>query len=93
MREPVNVIPQGLARLLLVALEVLGVTRADKRPLEISDEDPLEVRPVTDAVVWEEFKPCLNMLPHANGKILNDEKVIIHSSRPVGEPEVFEPNT
>ena len=53
--EPMDVIPQGLAGLSLVALEVLGVTRADIRPLEISDENPLEVCPVTDAVVWEEF--------------------------------------
>ena len=64
----------------------------DVRPLEIPDEDPLEIRPVTDAVVWEEFKPCSNMFPHANGKILNDEIVIIHSSGPTGELKVFEPN-
>ena len=63
MGEPADVIPHGLAGLLLTALEVLGVTRADIRPLEISDEDPLEVRPVADAVVWEEFKPCPNMCP------------------------------
>ena len=50
-----DVIPQGLAGLLLAALEVLGVSRVDVRPLEIPDEDPLEVRPVTDAVVWKEF--------------------------------------
>ena len=30
--------------------------------------------------------------PHANGKILNDEIVIIHSSGPTSESEVFEPN-
>ena len=71
---------------------VLGVPRADVRPLEIPDEDPLEVCPVVDVVMREEFKPCLNMLPHANGKILNDEIVIIHSSGPTGELEVFEPN-
>ena len=41
----------------------------------------------------EEFKPCPNMFPHANGKILNDEIVIVHSSGPIGEPEVFEPYT
>ena len=41
--EPMDVIPQELAGLLLVALEVLGVSRADIRPLEISNEDPLEV--------------------------------------------------
>ena len=87
-----DVIPQGLAGLLLIALEVPGVPRSDVRPLEIPDEDPLEVRPVVDAVMRKEFKPRLNMFPHANGKILNDEEVIIHSSGPTGEPEVFEPN-
>ena len=45
---------------------------ANIHPLEIPDEDPLEVRPVADAVVQEEFKPCPNIFPHANGKILND---------------------
>ena len=77
---------------LLAAFEVLGVPRANIRPLEVLDEDPLEVRPVVDDVVREEFKPCPNMFPHTNGKILNDEIVIIHSSDPVGKPEVFEPN-
>ena len=65
----------------------------DIRPLEIPDEDPLEICPVANAIVREEFKPCPNMFPHANGKILNDEIVIIHSSGSVGEPEVFEPYT
>ena len=82
--EPTNVILQGLVGLLLVALEVPGVPRADIRSLEILDQDPLEVRPVADAVMWEEFKPRSNMFPHANGEVLNDEVVIIHSSGSVG---------
>ena len=65
--------------LLLATLEVPGVSRADICPLEISDEDPLEVRPVMDTIVREEFEPCLNMFPHADGEVLNDEVVIIHS--------------
>ena len=57
----------------------------DIRPLEISDEDPLEVRLVTDVVVRKEFKPCPNMFPHANGKILNDEMVpLLWPDRRVG---------
>ena len=44
--------------LLLVALEVPGVPRVDIRPLEIPDEDPLEVRLVENAIMWEEFEPC-----------------------------------
>ena len=65
----------------------------DIRLLEISDEDPLEVRPVMDAVIWEEFKPCPNMFPHVDGEILNVEIVIIHPSGSTSEPEIFEPNT
>ena len=88
-----DVILQGLVGLLLAALEVLGIPRVDIRPLEISDEDPLEVHLVADAVMREEFEPCSNMFPHVDGEVLNDEVVIIHSSGSVGEPEVFEPYT
>ena len=77
---------------MLIALEVLGVSRADIRPLEIPDEDPLEVCLVADAIVRKELEPHPNMFPHADGKILNDEEVIIHSYGLAGEPEVFEPN-
>ena len=52
----------------MAALEVLGVSRADIRPLEITNEDPLEVRPVTDAVVREEFEPRSNMFPTQMGR-------------------------
>ena len=61
--------------------------------LEIFDEDPLEIRLVADAVGREEFEPCSNMLPYADGEKLNDEVVIIHSSSSIGGPEVFEPYT
>jgi len=87
-----DVIPQGLARLLLVALEVPGVPRADIRPLEVPNEDPLEVHPVVDAVVWKEFKPCSNMFPHANREVL-DEVVIIHSIGSTIKPDIFNPYT
>ena len=60
---------QGLIGLLLAALEVPGIPRADIRPLGIPDENPLEIRPVTDAIRWEEFEPCSNMLPHTDGGI------------------------
>ena len=62
-------------------------------PLEVSDEDPLQICPVADAVMWEEFDPFSNMFPHADGKVLNDEVVIIHPSGSVGESKVFEPYT
>ena len=88
-----DVILQGLIGLLLAALNVLGIPRTDICPLEISNEDPLEIRSVADAVVRKEFEPCSNMLPHADGEVLDDEVVIIHSSGSAGEPKVFEPYT
>ena len=53
--DSTDIIPQEFAGLLLAALEVTGVSRADIHPLEIFDEDPLEVLPVVDVVVQEEF--------------------------------------
>ena len=70
LRELADVIPQGLIGLLLIALEVLGVSRVDVHPLESPDKDPFEVRLVADATMWKEFKPCPNMFPHIDGKIL-----------------------
>ena len=53
---------------MLTALEVAGVPWSDICPLEIPDEDPLEVCPVADAVVWKEFEPCPNMFPTQMGR-------------------------
>ena len=44
-----------------------------------------------DAVIYEEFEPRLNMFPHADGEILDDEMVIIHPFGSAGEMEIFEP--
>ena len=75
----------------MVALELLGIPRTDIGLLEIPNEDPLEIRPVMDAVMQEEFKPHLNMFPHVDGEVLNDEVIIIHSTASAGELKVFEP--
>ena len=52
----------------------------DIRPLEVPDEDPLEVRLVADAIAREEFKPSSNMFPYVDREVLNDEVVIIYPS-------------
>ena len=48
---------------MLAALELLAIPRMDIHSLEISDEVPLEIRPVMDAIGRKEFEPCSNMLP------------------------------
>ena len=64
-----DVIPQGLIGLLLAALEVLEIPRVDICPLEIADEDSLEIRPVANDVRRKKFEPCSNMFPHADGEV------------------------
>ena len=75
----------------MATLEVLGIPKIDIRPLEIPDEDPLEIHPIADAVRREEFEPRSNMLPQADGEVLDDEVMIIHSSGLAGKPKVFKP--
>ena len=74
----------------MATLEVPGSPKTGIHPLEVPDEDPLEVRLVADAVGQKEFEPCPNMLHHIDGEVLDDEVVIIHSTSLVGKPEVLE---
>jgi hypothetical protein len=63
------------------------------RPLEIPNEDLFELHPSTDVVGWQEFKPRSNELPNTDGELLDDEIIIIRSSGPTSELEVFQPYT
>jgi hypothetical protein len=87
----VDVVPQGLARLLLAALEVLGVSGEHVHPLEVLDEDLLELHPTSNAVGPQNFEPCSNMLPNTNEEVLDDEVVVIRPSSLAGKSEVFLP--
>jgi hypothetical protein len=78
-------------RLLLAALEVPGVSGAHVHPLEVPDKDLFELRSTMNAVGWQKFEPCSNMLPNIDRKLLDDEVVIIHPSGWAGESEVFQP--
>jgi hypothetical protein len=51
----------------------------------------LELRPTTNVVGRQEFKPCSNMLPNTYGEVLDDEVVVIRSSSLASESEIFQP--
>jgi hypothetical protein len=85
----VDVVLQGLARLLLEALEAPKVSGRHVRPLEVLDEDLLELGQTTNVVGWQEFEPCSNVLPDTDGEVLDDEVVIIRPSGSTCELEIF----
>jgi hypothetical protein len=87
--ELADVVLQGLTGLLLVALEVPGVSGAHICPVEVPEEDLLELRPTTDAVGRQEFKSRANVLLDIDGEILDDEVIVVRPSGPTSKPEVF----
>jgi hypothetical protein len=85
-----DVVPQGLARLLLEALEVPGVSRAHVRPLEVPDEGLLELGLAMDAVGWQEFEPHSNEFPDIDGEVSDYEIIIVRLSGLTGQLEIFQ---
>jgi hypothetical protein len=56
-REALNVLLEGLPSLLLVVVEVLGVTRLGVGALEVIDENRTKLTPTADASKLEQVKP------------------------------------
>jgi hypothetical protein len=80
--EPADIVSEGLARLLLAALEVPRVSGVHVHPLEVLDEDLLELYTAMDAAGRQEFEPRSNVLHNANGEVLSGS---------AGESEIFQP--
>jgi hypothetical protein len=57
--------------------------------LEVPNEILFELCPTTNALEWQKFKPCSNMLPNIDRKVLDDEIVIIRPTGSADETEVF----
>jgi hypothetical protein len=66
--KPVDVVPQGFARLLLAALVVSRVFGVHVHPLEVPNENLLDLRPTMNVVGQQEFVPCPNVPPTQMGR-------------------------
>ena len=53
-----NEILEGLIRLLPIAPEVLGVSRAHVHALEVPNKDPDQIGPAMDQTLREMLEPC-----------------------------------
>jgi hypothetical protein len=69
--------------------ELADVVGAHICPVEVPEEDLLELRPTTDAVGRQEFKSRANVLLDIDGEILDDEVIVVRPSGPTSKPEVF----
>ena len=58
LEEALDVLPEGLSRLLSAVLEVPNIPRAFVRALEVPHKDLSQIRPIVDPVGWEILEPC-----------------------------------
>jgi hypothetical protein len=77
LRESSDVVPERLSRLLAAASEILGVSRAHVRALEIADEGLDQVVPVGDLLRRQVLQPGSSGVGEEQGEVVDDEVVIV----------------
>lgn len=91
LREALAVVAEGFPGPLPAALEVPRIARPGVGTLEVAYEDGAEVRPIPNATSWQILEPCTRRVGQENGKVLNDEQVIIRTPDATGEAVVLQP--
>jgi hypothetical protein len=91
LRKSPDVVPQGLSRLLAAASEIPGVPRAHVCALEVAGEGFDQVVPVGDLRWRQMLQPGSGGVGEEQGKIADDEVVIIRPTQLAGPPVVRKP--
>jgi hypothetical protein len=91
LQESPDVVPEGFSRLLGVASEIPGVPRAHVCALEVAGEGFDQVVPVGDLRRGHMLQPGSGGVGEEQGKVADDEVVIVHSTQLAGQPVVREP--
>jgi hypothetical protein len=91
LRKSLDVVPQGLSRLLAAASEIPGVPRAHVRALEVAGKGFDQVVPVGDLRRRQMLQPGSSGVGEEQGKVADDEVIIIRPTQLAGQPVVREP--
>src|SRR5688572_5419122 len=91
LREPPDVVPERLSRLLPAASEVPVIPRAYVRALEIPGESLDQVVPVGDLPRRQVLQPGASGVGEEQGEVTDDEVVIVRSTQLAGQTVVREP--
>ena len=81
LREASNVVPQGLVGLLAAPSEVLRISRAHVRTLEVAHEGPDQVGPVVDLIGRKMFEPHARRVRKVRRKVANDDNIISRAAQ------------
>jgi hypothetical protein len=91
LRKPPDVLSQGFPWLLAAALDILGVTKAHVRALEVSSEGLDQVVPVGDLRRRQMLQPGPGSVGEEQGEVADDEVIIVRPSQLAGQPVVRKP--
>jgi hypothetical protein len=91
LRKSPDVVPQGLSRLLAAASDIPGVPRAHVCALEVAGEGFDQIVPVGDLRRRQMLQPGSGGVGEEQGKVADDEVVIVRPTQLAGQPVVREP--
>jgi hypothetical protein len=91
LRKSPDVVPQGLSRMLAAASEIPGVLRAHVCALEVAGEGFDQVVPVGDLRGRQMLQLGSGGVGEEQGKVTDDEVVIVRPTQLAGQPVVREP--
>jgi hypothetical protein len=91
LRKLLDVVPEGLSRLLAVASEISGVPRAHICALEVAGEGFDQVVLVGDLRRRQMLQPGSGGVGEEQGKVMDDEVVIVRPTQLAGQLVVREP--
>jgi hypothetical protein len=90
--EPLNVIPEGLNRLLWATLQIPGVARLHVCALQVFGKDLLVVLLAINRISGQVVERGPSCVGQVNGEKLDQEEVIIHHALPMNKVVFFQPN-
>jgi hypothetical protein len=85
------VVPEGFSWLLAAASEIPGVPKAHVGALEVAGEGFDQVVPVGDLRRRQMLQPGSSSVGEEQGKVVDDEVVIVRATQLAGQPVVREP--
>jgi hypothetical protein len=91
LRKSPDVVPEGFSRLLAAASEIPGVPRVHVCALEVAGEGFDQVVPVGDLRRRQMLQPGSGSVGEEQGKVADDEVVIVRPTQLAGQPIVREP--
>src|SRR5688572_4027013 len=91
LREPPDVVPKRLSRLLPAASEVPGIPGAHVRALEVASESLDQILPAGNLPRRQVLQPSASSVGEEQGEVADDEVVVVRSTQLTGQAVVREP--